>query len=1406
MIAALPQKGVKPEEIEWSGVKDWLDLQTGRVSKDDLLAYLKQGGVRVEETVLGTPLKYEGRKLLNKKYSDAVDAAEAAGVSINPIYIETLPADQRAPEEQSVLDAFNAIKENQDEVSLEDLDRPAKYSTYVLPGGENYRELLLTLPSESRGKHELAKQTWIKFQERMREKYNGSFAWRRKATKEENAEADRLVAEVDKAAYGIVDYKSRHWEQPNVIAHIRLNDRTDADGNKVLFVEEIQSDWGQEGKKKGFSRQAGFEVRSAISNEILDTFPTREAAQGRVDEAEYPDEWKIVEGISEGLPSAPFVTKTEGWLNLALKRIMVLAAEGGYDKVAFVSGKQSAERYDLSKQVDSITYEPTSKGYYINVMAGGQNIKNGDFTTAELEDIVGKEIVQKMEAREGKQEFDPEVEPDLAETRSLSGLDLKIGGEGMKTFYDTIVPTAVKKLLPKVGGGKMEMVDVQVPPASAMYPDKTTLRETIQQSGFDVTPAMRDKVQTTGLPRFSLREGPRMNLRDQTDPAIRARVAQTITSREEKTFAQRILEAISPKSFSTFRQNALNRYNYLSVLGKKKVALMGGADLLADADAEAAALLSDLAAGVTASALGVNDRKGGSPVYKHYFVVEANGQTLSQKYTSRSAAEAAAAKVNGVAKERGYTTVDNFNDTVKGPAAIFAPLAKYNDPYAYELFSFYSGVKRGNRFMYKIDPKTGKPVEKLFEPADVQEAAKLEIQYPEFKDIHKEWIAYNDKLVDFMRDTGIISAQNAAEFKAHGDYFPFYRQIDGDPDAVGPKIFQSIAAVKPPKKLKGSEAPLGDFLENIVRNTQSAVQAGMKNVAARRAAELGMDVGVVDEIGPGITPDPVTSFYVLENGLKKHYETSDLLFINAIKSLNMPDLPFIGMFAGPANLLRTLVTKDPGFILANLMRDSMSAWVTSGVKMTPIVDTVANFGRALAKKSGDYEALLNAGVIGGYEFAQNVETSGREFGGELRRRAGTPTVREQITKPITSLWGALEQASTASDAATRMEVYKKTLAETGNEAEALFRALEVMNFNRKGSSAVVRILTAGVPFLNARMQGLDILYRAAIAPSLDKSASDRAKQIQKTFFVRGSMIMAMSAMYWLMTHDDEEYKKQEQETKDNYWLLPSLGVKIPIPFEVGVLFKVIPERIMAYTIGTDTAKDFKDSMIRQVTNTLAFNPIPQTFIPIIETYTNFSFFTRRPIIPQGLENVAPEYQVGPGTSKLAEGIGKTIGMSPMLIDQLIGGYTGTMGMYAVDLMDSIYNTMADSPKPSKRFEQMPVIRRFSVDPEARGAVTAYYDLRNAVDEAVRTTNLLERTMDYKNYGEFMKDNMKLLAAKDYVGDMDKTLKELREMKTQIRISTLSADQKRDNTTSINRMENALVKNIQELKKMYQSES
>ena len=73
------------------------------------------------------------------------------------------------------------------------------------------------------------------------------------ATQEEaNAEIERVARNMRKMERPGA-FKSSHWDQPNVLAHIRLNDRTDADGKRVLFVEEIQSDWGQEGKKKGFA-------------------------------------------------------------------------------------------------------------------------------------------------------------------------------------------------------------------------------------------------------------------------------------------------------------------------------------------------------------------------------------------------------------------------------------------------------------------------------------------------------------------------------------------------------------------------------------------------------------------------------------------------------------------------------------------------------------------------------------------------------------------------------------------------------------------------------------------------------------------------------------------------------------------------------------------------------------------------------------------------------------------------------------------------------------------------------------------------------------------------------------------------------------------------------------------------
>jgi hypothetical protein len=834
---------------------------------------------------------------------------------------------------------------------------------------------------------------------------------------------------------------------------------------------------------------------------------------------------------------------------------------------------------------------------------------------------------------------------------------------------------------------------------------------------------------------------------------INDRIGETTFKRQEKGFIERMVSAISPQSASSFRQRYLNRYNQMSVYDKKRAEQMGGAALLADQSAESAALMSDLGAGIAASAMGMGDRNGGIPVLRN-----------------------------------GVTTIDT---KVKGLIASLAPLAAYGDPAVYQRYQYWAMVKRGQR-LNKEGKLTG------IDTADVAFAKVLEQKHPEFVSVQKDLIAFNNGLVQYMVDTGVLSKERANEYTKHADYIPFYRQMDGD-TTLGPNLFQSLSGVKPPKKLKGkdvAEAPLADFLETMVRNTQSAIQAGVKNYAGQRAINVASQVqapgmGVVrlntKETGPDI-------INVLEKGNLVSYRTPDHLLVDAVGSLNLSELPFMGVLSAPADLLRNLVTKDPGFMMANLMRDSLSAWVTSGQKMTPIAGTVINFGKALTRNSPGFEAMQNAGIIGGYEFSANVEQSGFKLEKDLAAKAGKKD--PILLRPFTSVWDALEKGTTASDAATRALIYERVLADTGNEAEALYRSLEVMNFHRKGNSPLIRVLTAAVPFFNARLQGLDLFYRASTGNMNTKDAA----AVQRQFWARGMTMMALSTAYWFMVSDDEEYKKQEQETRDNNWLIPSLGIRIPIPFEVGVLFKVIPERIVAYTFGDDTGKDLRDSLFRNAMSTFAFNPIPQTAKPIIEASFNFNTFTWRPIVSKGMEDVAPEFQVGPSTSNVAKQLGQALGLSPMKVDHIIKGYTGTIGMYGIDTIDMVLDQFGDSPKPTKRFEQLPVIKRFALDAEARGYVTQYYELKDAVDTTVRTMNLLEKTGESDEYVKYLTENQGTLAFKDYIRDTEKTMKELREMRVAIRSSQMTGDEKRDALLEISKAESAITSQIQLIKK------
>jgi hypothetical protein len=289
------------------------------------------------------------------------------------------------------------------------------------------------------------------------------------------AEYNAAVEAADRA--GVQDFSTTHFDQPNILAHMRVNDRV-VDGKKTLFVEEIQSDWHQAGRKKGYGAQLreGWRMQPLENGEIAVYGPGMQAPYG-ITEGGASNAQKSAFQIADKyggmdtstVPDAPFKTS---WHELSLKRAIQEASEKGYDQIAFTTGKTQAARYDLSKQVDELFY-------WQNRLIAAKDQRSvfdkSNVSPEQLEQFVGKDIAKKL----------LESEPDNVGAKKLFGADLQIGGEGMKGFYDNILPKSLDKLGKKFGAkvGKTEMDGVEV-------------------WQMDITPKMRESVVSKGQPLF----------------------------------------------------------------------------------------------------------------------------------------------------------------------------------------------------------------------------------------------------------------------------------------------------------------------------------------------------------------------------------------------------------------------------------------------------------------------------------------------------------------------------------------------------------------------------------------------------------------------------------------------------------------------------------------------------------------------------------------------------------------------------------------------------------------------------------------------------------------------------------------------------------------------------------------
>jgi hypothetical protein len=393
-----PQHGVKADELKWTGLADWLKQQKGTLTRQQIL--------------------------------------------------------QRA---------------NDDRVSVRESEMAfGKYSQYTLPGArKQYRELLFhwNPPVPETPEYRAYRQIFDRLEAKYgHQKYNptpefpagwpwfadgASYYGKDPLTPEERHEYSQAVDAWDRESdyqnqYGGPRYHSPHFESKNVLAHARFDERTDSQGRRVLFIEEIQSDWHQEGRKRGYDENS----RTAPG-----THPHL-------------------------VPDAPFRST---WHELVFRRLVRWAAQNGYDAIAWTTGKQQAERYDLAKHVSGIRFRTTDDEYlnarYNKIHTRGEGepigflytrrkphrgedaslldwdaLKSDPIRASDLPEYLGKELAKRLLAQ-----------PPAATgadgrhaAYQLTGDDLTVGGHGMSGFYDSILPAYAAKF-GKRWGAKPEL-------------------------------------------------------------------------------------------------------------------------------------------------------------------------------------------------------------------------------------------------------------------------------------------------------------------------------------------------------------------------------------------------------------------------------------------------------------------------------------------------------------------------------------------------------------------------------------------------------------------------------------------------------------------------------------------------------------------------------------------------------------------------------------------------------------------------------------------------------------------------------------------------------------------------------------------------------------------------------------
>lgn len=722
---------------------------------------------------------------------------------------------------------------------------------------------------------------------------------------------------------------------------------------------------------------------------------------------------------------------------------------------------------------------------------------------------------------------------------------------------------------------------------------------------------------------------------------------------------------------------------------------------------------------------------------------------------------------------------------------------------------YVSKVLEGHR-LYSLE-KLGK--KSTLTREQLEKLERIYQESPEIQAIQADMNATRKQAVDLMVATGRITQQQADFWLSNADYVPFNRVFYEDEKTGAPLVLRGkgIAVLRNIPEIEGSlSRPVENVLDAYAERLGYMIEEGLRNQASVKTLELMRLAGYAEEI-----PSPeaaknrnlvVPRLY--KDGKPVHYEVQNEYDMAAFQSAPEMTNGFINAMAAVSRVLRLSITAMPPFAAKQVLDDAQRAMFYSGVERPVVVaiKTLYNFpriffGELTGRKAPAVREMEAYGIVGDYDSNLIRPTQDLEYElGFAKRGKGEAVIHflEKITK--------------ASDLAARTAVFEETMRETKGDVQlAQTRARELINFSRRGSSGTMRTLTKVVPFFNAYAQGMDVLYRAA--SGIDSSSAAERSAARKLFYSRMGIMMGMGFMYAAMMSGEDDYEGTTEEVRDNNWIFPG-GYKLPVPKELGFIFKSIPERLVEYfnRYGTDeeqaAGEAFKSLFKSAFSAYTSPSAVPSTIKPFFEHLTNYSFFLQRELVPSSMKERPAEFQYTSDTSELAKFVSKQspVDIAPIVIDNYLRGFFGMAASTGLLMTDAVLNPT----RPDRPIHQLPFASIVRYDTIGGREKAEFYDLREKVMKARNGYNDLLKK-DPAEAEAFAEKNYALIDAAPEVNRLLTELSNLRkervlyEQATAEVVGEMSGTERRQLIDEIRKEEKSVLSDIRQLKKFIRDE-